>query len=166
MSAHKLVEEEQELAIGTVIFTAGDAKQQADCWDDSELIDHWDKTVEAYRKQCLNQSEDSTTDPPYHQKRISHKTNQGHIAKSKPLPRKKILPASKPALRKSIDTAIHANDTANVAPPPSPPLPAMPSGSQNQEDLSNLMMAWYYCGYYTGLYQVRRPMIGLFETWH
>lgn len=23
------------------------------------------------------------------------------------------------------------------------------------EDLSNLMMAWYYCGYYTGLYQVR-----------
>ncbi|KAL9552996.1 hypothetical protein PS6_004158 [Mucor atramentarius] len=50
MSAQNLTEEEEEeeeLAIGTVIFTAGDAK--ADYWDDSELIDHWDKTVEAYR---------------------------------------------------------------------------------------------------------------------
>ncbi|KAK4509246.1 Aldo_ket_red domain-containing protein [Mucor velutinosus] len=150
MSAHKQVEQE-ELAIGTVIFTAGDAKQQADCWDDSELIDHWDRTVEAYRRQCLGQSKSSTVDPPYHQKKISHKTKQGHIAKSKALPRKKILPASKPALRKDIDTAIHANDTTHVPPPPQ--LPAMPGGSNNQEDLSNLMMAWYYCGYYTGLYQ-------------
>lgn len=24
-------------------------QQQADYWDDSELIDHWDKTMEAYR---------------------------------------------------------------------------------------------------------------------
>ncbi|CAO3609058.1 unnamed protein product [Mucor fragilis] len=106
MSAHKLFEqEEQELAIGTVIFTAGDAKQ-ADYWDDSELIDHWDKTMEAYRKQCLDQSEQSTTDPPYHQKKISsHKTKQGHITKSKPLPKKKTLPTSKPAVS-NIDICI------------------------------------------------------------
>lgn len=24
----------------------------------------------------------------------------------------------------------------------------------NVEELSNLIMAWYYCGYYTGIYQV------------
>ncbi|KAF1797851.1 hypothetical protein V8B55DRAFT_1452068 [Mucor lusitanicus] len=156
MSAQKLIDQEEELAIGTVIFTAGDAKQQADYWDDSELIDHWDRTVETYRKQCLDQSEHSTLDPPYHQKKISHKTKQGYVTKSKPSPRKKMLPTSEPALRKGIDTAIHANHTTNVPPPPPPPppqLPAMPSGSDNQEDLSNLMMAWYYCGYYTGLYQ-------------
>lgn len=29
------------------------------------------------------------------------------------------------------------------------------------ENLSNLMMAWYYCGYYTGLYQVSDWMIGV-----
>lgn len=156
MSTQNPIEQEEELAIGTVIFTAGNAKQQADCWDDSELIDHWDRTVEAYRKQCLNQSKDSTLDPPYQQKKSrSHsKTQQGHITKSKPLLRKKMPPASKPALRKGINTDIHATHTTHV-PPPSPQLPAMPttSGSDNQEDLSNLMMAWYYCGYYTGLYQ-------------
>lgn len=32
---------------------------------------------------------------------------------------------------------------------PAPPLP------EQDEGLSNMMMAWYYAGYYTGLYQVR-----------
>jgi hypothetical protein len=36
--------------------------------------------------------------------------------------------------------------------PPVPP-PALPQTGQD-EALSNLMMAWYYSGYYTGLYQV------------
>ncbi|CAO0799872.1 unnamed protein product [Mucor circinelloides] len=149
MSAHNLIEEEEEeLAIGTVIFTAGDAK--ADYWDDSELIDHWDKTVEAYRKQCLDQSEHLVTDPPYHQKKMSHKTKQGHITKSKPAPRKNIQSTSHSALRKGTHTNTFAKAKEQHAPPH---LPAMPTGSDNQEDLSNLMMAWYYCGYYTGLYQ-------------
>ncbi|KAL9547139.1 hypothetical protein MBANPS3_006320 [Mucor bainieri] len=81
-----------------------------------------------------------------------HKTKQGHITKSKSSPRKNHSPTSQPALRKGIATTIHANDTTTNVPAP-PQLPAMPSGSDSQEDLSNLMMAWYYCGYYTGLYQ-------------
>lgn len=36
-------------------------------------------------------------------------------------------------------------------PPPPPPPPGLP---QNNEALSNLIMSWYYAGYYTGLYQV------------
>ncbi|KAG2198685.1 hypothetical protein INT46_003261, partial [Mucor plumbeus] len=63
MSGNKEIDE--ELTVGTVIFTAGDSKQQADYWDDSELIDHWDKTVEAYRKQYSNQADPSTINPPY-----------------------------------------------------------------------------------------------------
>lgn len=39
---------------------------------------------------------------------------------------------------------------AQVPPPPPPGLP------QNNEALSNLIMAWYYAGYYTGLYQAGR----------
>jgi hypothetical protein len=35
-----------------------------------------------------------------------------------------------------------------VAPPPGP-------GVVGDDDLSNLLMAWYYSGYYTGYYQVR-----------
>ncbi|KAL0090105.1 hypothetical protein J3Q64DRAFT_1728346 [Phycomyces blakesleeanus] len=41
--------------------------------------------------------------------------------------------------------------------PPMPPMPQRSNGSsQDDEMLSNLMMAWYYSGYYTGLYQARR----------
>lgn len=41
------------------------------------------------------------------------------------------------------------NPSVPVA-PPSPPPPVQ----QDNEALSNLMMAWYYAGYYTGVYQV------------
>ncbi|KAI9261118.1 hypothetical protein BY458DRAFT_515890 [Sporodiniella umbellata] len=38
---------------GTIIFTSGQ-NRKSDFWDDSELIDHWDKTVELYRNQLSN----------------------------------------------------------------------------------------------------------------
>ncbi|KAI9025931.1 hypothetical protein CLU79DRAFT_743790 [Phycomyces nitens] len=57
---------------------------------------------------------------------------------------------------KSTAHAPHAMPTI----PPMPPMPPMPqranSSAQDDEMLSNLMMAWYYSGYYTGLYQARR----------
>lgn len=50
-------------------------------------------------------------------------------------------------------------------PPPPPPPPGLP---QNNEALSNLIMAWYYAGYYTGLYQVRllllKIALGIFNS--
>ncbi|KAI8638477.1 hypothetical protein BD408DRAFT_446774, partial [Parasitella parasitica] len=44
--------------------------------------------------------------------------------------------------------------TSALPPPPPPPLPPVPS--QDNEALSNLIMAWYYAGYYTGLYQAKQ----------
>lgn len=43
-----------------------------------------------------------------------------------------------------------------AAPPPAPP--PMPSSmpTQDNEAFSNLIMSWYYAGYYTGLYQARQ----------
>ncbi|KAI8875311.1 hypothetical protein K501DRAFT_337790 [Backusella circina FSU 941] len=43
------------------------------------------------------------------------------------------------------------NSSSSTVPPP--PLPTLPS---NDEALSNLIMAWYYSGYYTGLYQAQQ----------
>ncbi|KAK4520088.1 signal recognition particle subunit [Mucor velutinosus] len=45
---------------------------------------------------------------------------------------------------------------AAAAPPaPAPPMPpSMPA--QDNEAFSNLIMSWYYAGYYTGLYQARQ----------
>ncbi|KAG0341054.1 hypothetical protein BG004_006172 [Podila humilis] len=51
------------------------------------------------------------------------------------------------------------NHPHNMIPPmpmPMPMPPSMPSGGPDDETLSNLMMAWYFSGYYTGLYQAQR----------
>lgn len=48
---------------------------------------------------------------------------------------------------------------------PIPPPPAIPSrgDAASDEDLTNLLMAWYYSGYYTGLYQVRTDRVVYFK---
>lgn len=43
--------------------------------------------------------------------------------------------------------------------PQQAPMPTLPMMPQDNEGLSNLIMAWYYAGYYTGLYQVKIYMI-------
>ncbi|KAI8643159.1 hypothetical protein BD408DRAFT_431720 [Parasitella parasitica] len=160
--------DKDELAIGTVIFTAGDTKQQADYWDDSELIDHWDKTVEAYRKQSSSQTEQVATDPPYHKRKAEYgygygnKFRQGHVTKKQPSLPKKIVQTSRPALRKEFESNARqqgsiptTNTLTNAQGNYGCCCNIVKSHSENinLDDLSNLMMAWYYCGYYTGLHQ-------------
>ncbi|KAG2196139.1 hypothetical protein INT47_006485 [Mucor saturninus] len=99
--------------IGTVLFSSGDAKH-SDVWDDSDLIDHWDRNVEAYR----------------------------------PVLRKKSEKVSSSKIQQTLPSSTKGSLL--------PSMPPMPSMSSNQEDLSNLMMAWYYSGYYTGLYQAQQ----------
>ncbi|KAG1404525.1 hypothetical protein G6F58_010176 [Rhizopus delemar] len=50
---------ENDVAVGTVIFSSGQTKHD-EFWDDSELIEHWDKTVELYRTQYSNIEEHPT----------------------------------------------------------------------------------------------------------
>jgi hypothetical protein len=40
--------------------------------------------------------------------------------------------------------------------PPMPPMPPISQLPLNDEELSNLLMAWYYSGYQTGRYQALR----------
>ncbi|KAL9537791.1 hypothetical protein MBANPS3_011465 [Mucor bainieri] len=49
----------------------------------------------------------------------------------------------------------HYNGASTSASTPAPPMPpSMPA--QDNEAFSNLIMSWYYAGYYTGLYQSRQ----------
>ncbi|KAG0165792.1 hypothetical protein DFQ30_008002, partial [Apophysomyces sp. BC1015] len=54
-------------------------------------------------------------------------------------------------------SAPHHHHMSAAQPPPPPPFPMPPSAnhaSHNEDEaLSNLIMAWYYSGYYTGYYQ-------------
>ncbi|CAO3607769.1 unnamed protein product [Mucor hiemalis] len=143
--------------IGTVLFSAGSSKNNDD-WDDSELIEHWEQNVEAFRKMCSNENEEAEeADSPF--RHNLRKTNNGHISKKKPVARK-----TKQAALPKQEPAYHNNTQSNSQIPPSqcedqPPqssfLPPMPQLPTSQEELSNLIMAWYYCGYYTGIYQVK-----------
>lgn len=40
--------------------------------------------------------------------------------------------------------------------PPMPPMPKSGTSGSDDDTLGNLMMAWYFSGYYTGLYQAQR----------
>ncbi|KAI8375454.1 hypothetical protein BD560DRAFT_392355 [Blakeslea trispora] len=107
----------KELAIGTVLYTQGDAKHE-DIWDDTELIEHWDRSIEAYRQMQSSQN----NQPPFQHK----------IVKKTPMKKKKA-----PVLNK-----IKSENKAAVL----------------NQDFSNMVMAWYYSGYYTGLYQAKRHL--------
>lgn len=143
--------------VGTVLFTAGDTKND-DAWDDSELIEHWDQNVEAFRKMYSSESREAEEEEsPF--RHTLRKTNSGHISK-KPVTRK----TKKAPLPKEVPYHDYYNTQSNSQqeiPPPAaasqssflPPMPPLPT---SQEELSNLIMAWYYCGYYTGIYQAQR----------
>ncbi|KAI8359869.1 hypothetical protein EDC96DRAFT_513468 [Choanephora cucurbitarum] len=98
-----------ELAIGTVLYTQGDAKHE-DIWDDTELIEHWDRSIEAYRQM---------------------QSTQGNKQKHKVVKKTK----RKPPMHK--------------------PKPEYHATALDQ-DFSNMIMSWYYSGYYTGLYQANK----------
>ncbi|CAG8698351.1 14464_t:CDS:2 [Cetraspora pellucida] len=55
-------------------------------------------------------------------------------------------------------THMHNSDSATGWRPMQPPKPqtAVPPPMIDDEALSNLLMAWYYSGYYTGLFQVNK----------
>ncbi|KAI7869604.1 uncharacterized protein EV154DRAFT_530702 [Mucor mucedo] len=131
--------------IGTVLFSSGDAKH-SDVWDDSDLIDHWDRNVEAYRRKYSSQVQSESASPPFQQNK--RKTQEGHITKKQPVLRKKSEKVSSSKIQQTLPSSTKGSLL--------PSMPPMPSMSSNQEDLSNLMMAWYYSGYYTGLYQAQQ----------
>ncbi|ORZ13041.1 hypothetical protein BCR42DRAFT_70174 [Absidia repens] len=112
--------------IGQVIYNTGGGK--GDAWDDSELIDFWDKAKEAYKKRQDPQNKKTT--PFSTEKRYKHKQR---IEKRTSLKRKTPSPTLPPK---------------TPIPPRSPPTPQ----TNDNDSFTHMIMAWYYAGYYTGLY--------------
>ncbi|KAL4212021.1 hypothetical protein AB4K20DRAFT_1890056 [Rhizopus microsporus] len=110
-----------EIPTGTVLFAAGQMKHD-EFWDDTELIEHWDKTVELYRSQYSNVKEKAETETKGKRKK---KALEEDIPKKKKVRHTTIKDISQPNPTKTTTA---------------------------EEDLSNLIMAWYYAGYYTALY--------------
>ncbi|RCI06223.1 hypothetical protein CU098_010531 [Rhizopus stolonifer] len=123
-----------KIAVGTLLYTQGDTK--ANMWDDTELIEHWDRTVEAYRNQ---QSKEA---PPFqHAKKF--------------LQKQKTIKKTTPAVKKN--TTMHYNSNLQSDKKNLPEMKKTVADiTSNQDGFSNLVMSWYYAGYYTGLYMARK----------
>ncbi|BCS28950.1 uncharacterized protein APUU_70520S [Aspergillus puulaauensis] len=140
---------------------AAKALTQEEIWDDSALVQSWDEAVEEYKL--------------YHSIHAKGENVEDVLREAQEAAEAEAAPALSWALiEKDEDMAdvnaaepaaaeTHApqttNGSAQAKPGPTPvdpqappmPLPVFPQG-QN-EGLKNLMMSWYYAGYYTALYE-------------
>ncbi|KAL4963240.1 uncharacterized protein BDV14DRAFT_177026 [Aspergillus stella-maris] len=142
---------------------------QEEIWDDSALVQSWDEAVEEYRlyhsiaakgenvEDVLREAEaDSQADagPSLSWTQVEKDDDMADaMPESEPVPATAQAAgthdsqvATEPAQLKPETAA-----AAGGAQAPGMPYPAFPSGSD--DGLKNLMMAWYYAGYYTARYE-------------
>ncbi|CAG8783531.1 10458_t:CDS:2, partial [Dentiscutata erythropus] len=155
-------------------------EENSDVWDDSALITAWDHAVKEYEsfhsiktekttnkidniknKGALSKKTQSTSDSESGEastpisviENASAKRNNNKKAGS--FPEK---PTNAEAKSSTDQTQKERNPNASYYPgwrPMQPPKPqtAIPPPMIDDDALSNLLMAWYYSGYYTGLFQ-------------
>ncbi|CEG69839.1 hypothetical protein RMATCC62417_05840 [Rhizopus microsporus] len=126
-----------EIPTGTVLFAAGQMKHD-EFWDDTELIEHWDKTVELYRSQYSNVKEKTETETKGYEYIMNVYISCLLYDRKR---KKEALEEDIPKKKKVRHTTI--KDTSKSSPTET---------TTAEGDLSNLIMAWYYAGYYTALY--------------
>ncbi|EKD13802.1 putative Survival motor neuron-like protein 1 [Drepanopeziza brunnea f. sp. 'multigermtubi' MB_m1] len=138
----------------------GDASQ-AQIWDDSALVESWNGALEEYKKyhslkargenieQVLKETEDGSNqldESMYY---------EGGGLDQDPA---RDLQADREASEKIDDLEITSRDgrvpvTEKSNASNGPALPQHLIGQVHDEGLKNLLMSWYYAGYYTGLYE-------------
>ncbi|PKY01896.1 hypothetical protein P168DRAFT_306144 [Aspergillus campestris IBT 28561] len=155
---------------------ASKALTQEEIWDDSALVQSWDEAVEEYKlyhsihakgenvDDVLREAEDAEQAARGDNVQVdameegedgeegaeaegqcveAAQTTEGPAAASNPPPA-----GGNQQQQQSAPTATAATAPATATPMPHPLL------SQVQDEgLKNLMMSWYYAGYYTGLYE-------------
>ncbi|CRG85470.1 hypothetical protein PISL3812_02526 [Talaromyces islandicus] len=123
------------------------ALSHEEIWDDSALVRSWDDAVEEYKvyhsihargedvEQVLNRAEEDGLDEPMDTEIATKTTSDVKV----PL---------------SVGQETQQPEISYSQPPTG--APAMPSallGQVQDPALKNLMMSWYFAGYYTGLYE-------------
>ncbi|KAL5000643.1 hypothetical protein BDV10DRAFT_161665 [Aspergillus recurvatus] len=156
---------------------ASRALTQEEIWDDSALVQSWDEAVEEYKlyhsiaakgenvEDVLREAEaaaEAEAGPSMSWAQIEKDDDMADIDADS------IRPAAASAethvsqkadgsaqVKQHQDSAAAAGPQAQA---PTMPLPAFPQ--TEDEGLKNLMMAWYYAGYYTALYQEQQRAYG------
>ncbi|OCL05662.1 hypothetical protein AOQ84DRAFT_298466 [Glonium stellatum] len=153
-----------------------------DAWDDSALIQSWEEALAEYKKYHSIHAKGQRIEDVLNEEELRElKEELGHIPKqngdndieARPRPQdaeagdvetgegealaeasgQRASDAQQTASRRqephgSAEAAAHPHSVA-----PGGSMPQLLLGSVQDENLKNLMMSWYYAGYYTGLYE-------------
>ncbi|SAM07907.1 hypothetical protein [Absidia glauca] len=121
--------------VGQVIFTAG---SNTDAWDDTELIEYWDKAKEEYKKRQAQHSNKNA--PPFG---TNKRYQKGRIEKHG----KPVIPVKKKAKPPMPSANSHGGPTPTFRPPP-PPIPPLQQQGDSQDSLTQMIMA---CCFFSSL---------------
>eukprot|EP01010_Urceolus_cornutus_P001537 NODE_2085_length_646_cov_48.098827_g1636_i0.p1 GENE.NODE_2085_length_646_cov_48.098827_g1636_i0~~NODE_2085_length_646_cov_48.098827_g1636_i0.p1 ORF type:complete len:143 (+),score=36.97 NODE_2085_length_646_cov_48.098827_g1636_i0:124-552(+) len=120
---------------GTMLWQPGD--DDADVWDDSELIEAYDQAVKTFLKR--KQPTETPNRPPAQRRRRNQQAEHAVVPSPSPSP----APAS-------MTPIVTPSSENHPMPPPAPPLP--PGLLESNPAACNLMLSWYHSGYWTGYF--------------
>nr|POE82352.1 survival motor neuron-like protein 1 [Quercus suber] len=151
----------------------------AEVWDDSTLLSSWNDALDEYK---VSLQTPTIHDPranvqqKYHSLAAKGEKAEISIEDAQSMqpgagqaespvsqvdnPKKKTrAPVTKTKATEA--DSFRGEETATTVPAPAATLPAAMLNGVQDENLKNLMMSWYYAGYYTGLYEGKQQA---FET--
>ncbi|OJJ03778.1 hypothetical protein ASPVEDRAFT_73409 [Aspergillus versicolor CBS 583.65] len=141
---------------------AAKALTQEEIWDDSALVQSWDEAVEEYKLYHSIHAKGENVEDVLREAQEAAEAEAAPALSWAPVEKDDDMADVDAAEPTAVET--HAPQMTNgpaqskLEPPagtapqaPPMPLPGFPQGQD--EGLKNLMMAWYYAGYYTALYE-------------
>ncbi|EMC97220.1 hypothetical protein BAUCODRAFT_147364 [Baudoinia panamericana UAMH 10762] len=135
---------------------AGRNMSHEEVWDDSALVTSWNEALDEYKKYhsiaVKGQSVEDMFDEAERIQQLNGYTNA--IAEiDRPKLAQHSAEAATAAQPKSSDVKSGTGAGQEKPTAQSAALPNALLGSVQDEGLKNIMMSWYYAGYYTGLYE-------------
>ncbi|OQE36173.1 hypothetical protein PENCOP_c012G01333 [Penicillium coprophilum] len=135
----------------------------AEVWDDSALVQSWDDAVEEYQhywsihakgedvEDALKEAEDTHMTPD-----VPHSDGEcikaGEDDAIQPNTESVSMTIDDQTSKSVPEPSRPVNNTSAVS-APTIPMPHPVMANVQDESLKNLMMSWYYAGYYTGLHE-------------
>ncbi|KAJ5810991.1 hypothetical protein N7447_010507 [Penicillium robsamsonii] len=136
----------------------------AEVWDDSALVQSWDDAVEEYQhywsihakgenvEDILKEAEGTVVTPAVHHG-DSERTKAAQDDAIKPDDENISITIDEQTSKSAPEPSQPVDGSNSAASTPVIPMPHAVTANVQDESLKNLMMSWYYAGYYTGLHE-------------
>ncbi|KAJ5320430.1 hypothetical protein N7508_000713 [Penicillium antarcticum] len=129
---------------------------QEEIWDDSALLQSWDDAVEEYQLYHSIHAKGENVEDVLREAEESGLVVEDEIIEEEV----DVDVAETDAIPDNENTSMNIDEPAQPSNGPgpevsttAPPMPHPAMANVQDEALKNLMMSWYYAGYYTGVYE-------------